>query len=207
MESLDKVINEARDAREVKRALCVKMRLSEMAISQICELLNVSPQYVSKWSGIYEAEGVPGLKVGYAGSESYLSPSARTEIMAWIQAQETISVAVVRDHLEAEYKVVYQSRQSYYDLLAAAGMSYHKSEKRNPKHDEAQVQERRAEIKKKLEQHQEEIAAGEMIVLLEDECHLLWGDCLGYVWGKRGEAIEVWMLNEKERQTYYGAVN
>ena len=68
--------------------------------------------------------------------------------MAWIQAQETISVAVVRDHLEAEYKVVYQSRQSYYDLLAAAGMSYHKSEKRNPKHDEAQVQERRAEIKK-----------------------------------------------------------
>ena len=46
-----------------------------------------------------------------------------------------------------------------------------------------------------------------MIVLLEDECHLLWGDCLGYVWGNRGEAIEVWMLNEKERQTYYGAVN
>ena len=46
-----------------------------------------------------------------------------------------------------------------------------------------------------------------MVVLLEDECHLLWGDCLGYVWGKRGEAIAVMMLNEKERQTYYGAVN
>ena len=46
-----------------------------------------------------------------------------------------------------------------------------------------------------------------MIVLLEDECHLLWGDCLGYVWGKRGEALEVLMTNERERQTYYGAVN
>lgn len=46
-----------------------------------------------------------------------------------------------------------------------------------------------------------------MVVLLEDECHLLWGDCLGYVWGKRGEAIEVEMTNQRARQTYYGAVN
>ena len=46
-----------------------------------------------------------------------------------------------------------------------------------------------------------------MIVLMEDECHLLWGDCLGYAWGKRGETLEVLMRNAKERQTYYGAVN
>ncbi len=46
-----------------------------------------------------------------------------------------------------------------------------------------------------------------MVVLLEDECHLLWGDVCGYVWGKRGEAIEVSMTNERERQSYYGAVN
>lgn len=46
-----------------------------------------------------------------------------------------------------------------------------------------------------------------MIVLLEDECHLLWGDVCGYVWGKRGEAIEIPMTNQRERQTYYGAVN
>ncbi len=29
----------------------------------------------------------------------------------------------------------------------------------------------------------------------------------GYVWGKRGEAIEVPMTNYRQRQTYYGAVN
>lgn len=42
---------------------------------------------------------------------------------------------------------------------------------------------------------------------MEDECHLLWGDTLGYVWGKRNEKISVSVLNERERQTYYGAVN
>jgi hypothetical protein len=46
-----------------------------------------------------------------------------------------------------------------------------------------------------------------MIVLLEDECHLLWGDVCGYVWGPRGHALEVEMTNQRQRQTYYGAVN
>lgn len=47
---------------------------------------------------------------------------------------------------------------------------------------------------------------GEGIILLEDECHLLWGDGCGMVWGKRNAAIVVPMTNERERQTYYGAI-
>jgi transposase len=42
---------------------------------------------------------------------------------------------------------------------------------------------------------------------MEDECHLLWGDTLGYVWGKKNEKIAIPIVNERERQTYYGAVN
>ena len=45
------------------------------------------------------------------------------------------------------------------------------------------------------------------VVLFVDECHLLWGDLLGYVWGPCGERVEVPILNERERQTYYGVVN
>ena len=85
-------------------------------------------------------------------------------------------------------------------------MSWHKTEKRNPKGDEHQVLERREEIKKLLA-HQSEIESGEIIVLLEDEYHLLWGDALGYVWGRRGAAIAVPMTNERTRQTFYGAIN
>jgi putative transposase len=55
--------------------------------------------------------------------------------------------------------------------------------------------------------NRQKILSGEIVVYLQDECHLLWGDVLGYVWGRRGEAIEIPMLNEKERQTFYGAVN
>ena len=40
-----------------------------------------------------------------------------------------------------------------------------------------------------------------------DECHLLWGDATGYVWGTRGERTAVTVENTRARQTYYGTVN
>lgn len=45
------------------------------------------------------------------------------------------------------------------------------------------------------------------MVFFQDECHLLWGDLCGYVWGKTSERIEVPICNQQERQTYYGVVN
>ena len=58
-----------------------------------------------------------------------------------------------------------------------------------------------------LEEHREEIETGKLIVLFVDECHLIWGDICGYVWGKTKSRIEIPIKNEKQRQTYYGAIN
>ena len=57
MESLDEIIHESRDGREVKRALCVKLALQEVPRAQIGALLNVWAQEVSKWRGRYELCG------------------------------------------------------------------------------------------------------------------------------------------------------
>jgi len=46
-----------------------------------------------------------------------------------------------------------------------------------------------------------------LVVFFQDECHLLWGDLCGYIWGETKARIEVPIVNERERQTYYGAVN
>ena len=148
MTSVDEIITESRDAREVKRALSVKMGMTGITPTVISQVLNVSLQYVSKWKVIYEMEGAEGLGLGYQGGQSYLSAPEREAVITWINRHETLSVEALRDHLDTEYEVVYQSKQSYYDLLEAGGMSYHKSEKANPKRDEAQVQARRDEIKK-----------------------------------------------------------
>jgi putative transposase len=148
MKSLDEIINESKDVREVKRALSVKMVENGMTPAVVSALLNVSLQYVSKWKVMYQAEGADGLGVNYQGGTSYLSGVQREAVVSWIKQHETLSLEVLREHLETEYGIVYESKQSYYDLLDAGGMSYHHSEKRNPKRDETQVQARREEIKK-----------------------------------------------------------
>ncbi len=48
---------------------------------------------------------------------------------------------------------------------------------------------------------------GSVIVLYVDECHLIWDDARGYVWGPSSQRIDVPMTNFRERQTYYGAIN
>ena len=44
------------------------------------------------------------------------------------------------------------------------------------------------------------------MVLYIDQCHLLWDDARGYVWGPSTRRIEIPMTNFRERQTYYGAI-
>jgi putative transposase len=148
MHDLEAIINEGKDAREVKRAVSVKMSVQGFSPVQISQVLTVSPQYVSKWKGVYETGGGAALRLGYRGSESYLPEAQRRAILQWIATRATLSVEALRDYIEEQYGVVYRSKQSYYDLLDAGGMSYHRSEKDNPKRDEAQVLARREEIKK-----------------------------------------------------------
>ena len=77
----------------------------------------------------------------------------------------------------------------------------------NPQRDEAQVLQKRAAIQEKLEARKSEILSGEVVVFAEDECHLVWGDTIGFVWGQRNERTEVPIVNAKQRQTYYGIMN
>lgn len=45
------------------------------------------------------------------------------------------------------------------------------------------------------------------MVLYLDECHLVWGDACGYVWGPSDQRIALPIGNQRDRQTYYGAID
>lgn len=49
------------------------------------------------------------------------------------------TIEEVIEHLELEYNVVYRSRQSYYSLMAQAGLSWKKAQPVNPGKDDTQV--------------------------------------------------------------------
>ncbi|NES86528.1 MAG: hypothetical protein F6K10_37100 [Moorea sp. SIO2B7] len=53
----------------------------------------------------------------------------------------------------------------------------------------------------------EDIQTEKVTVFFVDECHLLWRDVCGYIWCRTDCRVEVPLVNERERQTYYGALN
>lgn len=148
METLDDLINDAADSRETKRALTVKMLQTGMSPQNIANLLNVSEQYVSKWKIRYEKDGVLGLRLAYQGKKPYLNAEQRLQLVGWVKTHETITIEALRDYLESQYEVIYDSKQSYYELHSECGMSYHRTTASNPKYDEVKVMEKREEIKK-----------------------------------------------------------
>ena len=195
------------EAREFRKAIAVKMVYQDYPYRAIQELLGVSMGSISEWKNLYDQQGWTGFKSQHKGRRPYLTPEQRKEVFSWLQTKDAWDVQELEYHLAQTYDVIYESKQSYYDLFQAAGISWKKTTAVNPKADPAEVAAKRAEIKALLEHHRAEIEAGKIMVLFVDECHLLWGDVTGYVWGKTDQQIDVSVGNTKAHQTYYGGVN
>ena len=204
---LQEFIDARPDAREVRKALAVKLIYQNYKYEEIQTILDVSLGSITNWKQAYEKDGVLGLRLNYKGRKSYLTPQKREEILAWLQTKEYWELGELEYKLAEEYDVIYESKRSYYDLFEVAGISWKKTTAVNPKADESAVAEKKKEISTLLARHREEIETGLLRVLLLDECHLLWGDLTGYVWGKTDTEIAVRVVNEREKQTYYGAVD
>ena len=130
---------EKRDSREYRRALAVKLALLGYRYEAICEMLDVTLGFVSQAKKAYEAQGTIGLTLKYQGTQPYLSASERQAVIDWLKTEQQWSVQRLQEHIETSYGVVFQSRQSYYQLLADAGISYKQAQRTNPKRDEERI--------------------------------------------------------------------
>jgi len=195
------------DARELKRALAIKMALQGEPYSRITRFLSSNKSFITRWTQKFEAEGLDGIKLGYQGASSYLTPQQRCETLIWLRAQEYCHLDELVTYLDETYGVVYKSKQSYYELLSVAKISWKKSQKTNPSFNPDLVKNHSEEIIDFLTRHQAEIEAGRLVVLFVDQCHLLANDVCGYVWGKTNIRIEMTIKNIKDRQTYIGALD
>jgi putative transposase len=128
-----------RDSREYRRALAVKLALQGYAYEVISDMLDVTPGFVSQSKKAYETHGTAGLALKYKGSQPYLSASQRQAVIDWLKAQQEWSVERLSAHIETTYGVVFQSRQSYYQLLADADITYKQAQRTNPKRDEQRI--------------------------------------------------------------------
>lgn len=133
MEELAKFIQSNPDPRELKRALAVEMVIQEYSYFAIRDVLHVSVGFISKWKQVFDRQGVSGLVLQHQGSVGYLNAKQRQAALNWLQEKNYWNLSELQQHLEEVYEVVFASKQSYYELFADAGISWKKTQKRNPK--------------------------------------------------------------------------
>jgi putative transposase len=112
---------------------------------EIGESLGVSSGFISKWTQRYKESGVPGLQLGYPGSNGYLEPEQRQAVIDWLKRKNYWHLTELQQHIEQEYEVVFNSKQSYYTLFEQAGISWKKTQKCNPKADPDLVEKKTAD--------------------------------------------------------------
>lgn len=151
--NLEDLIRNSPHAAEIKRGIAVKQDLAGKSRKVIADILSVTEAFVSKWRKIYDEFGVNGLQSIHQGGtpRALLNEAQRKEIIAHIRKFEVFGLQELQAHIQTTYHVTFKSMQSYYELLHAAGMSWHKSQKTNPRRDQKKVNARRKELKKNSE--------------------------------------------------------
>lgn len=123
------------EPREIKRALAVKMALQDEPYANITELLSMHKSCISSWKQKFITQGLAGIKLAYQGAKSYLTVTQRAEVITWLKAKNYWDLEELVTQIAERYGVIYQSKQSYYELFSLADISWKKSQKINPKLD------------------------------------------------------------------------
>ncbi len=139
MRSLLEFIENSQDKREVQRAIAVRMLLEGYTHVTIQSILSVSSGFISKCKKAFFTSGVEGLKLRYKGSQGFLNSQQRAGVIKWLKTKDKWNLSELEYEIAFSYGVVFESKQSYYDLFDAARISWKKTQAHNPKYDEELV--------------------------------------------------------------------
>ena len=207
IKELDEWIKSNPDSRELKRAIAVKLTLQGWTYKAISSILNVSNSFISKWKSQFKQRGIQGLKLSYKGAKSYLTLEQKQEVFDWLYQKKYWDLSELECYLIEQFDVVFKSSTSYYDLLKEAKISWQKAQSNNPRKQPEFVKKKNKEISLILENLSSEIKAEKVAVYTIDEVHLVEGDLISHLWGKTKERLKIPIVNQKNRQTYYGALD
>lgn len=135
------------DPRELKRALAVQMVIQNYTYFEIRDVLQVSVGFISKYKQLFKEQGISGLTLKHQGSTGYLDANAHLAVIEWLQQKSYWNLSKLKQHVLDNYNVMFASSQSYYDLFKAAGISWKKTQKCNPKLDAELVEKKTRDYK------------------------------------------------------------
>ena len=86
-------------------------------------MLGVSEFFVGYWKKIFKTQGIEGIKLGYKGSQGYLTERQIDVVVEWLKNKKFWDLDELVTYVEQELGVIYKSKQSYYKLFDRANIS------------------------------------------------------------------------------------
>ena len=147
MKELDAFIESNPDPRELKRAIAVRMTLRGYPHREIIKILQVSSGFISKWKQAFIIKGIEGIKLGYQGSKAYLTSKEKALVLGWLKEKNSWNLNELEYYIAEQFNVTFSAKSSYYDLFHEAGISWKKSQKKNPRKDPEAVALKKKKLK------------------------------------------------------------
>ena len=196
------------------RAHAVLMRDKQVGIPDISDLVFRSERTVTRWLAEFEQRKISSLFSGHVRNENAgkLTRAQKSEVKKVLGQppdkygipKEFWDVPKLKEYVQIEFGVIYESNVSYHFLLKFSGLSFKYPDKLSPRRDEEA-------IKRKMKEIREEITPlldnPGWVVLTSDETRLQQEAEIRRAWLVRGKRTVVRTERGKNHQNYLGFLN
>lgn len=196
------------------KAQAVLMNHRGLPQEEIAELVVKNIRSVQRYLAGFSRKRLASLFSGHTDNEnaSKLTRKQKQEIKTVLSRppeagglpKKFWDVPVLKHYVNAQFGVVYKSRQSYHFLLKFSGLSFKYPDKLSPRRNEALISQRIKAVRKEIKPY---LASPEWVVLAADETRLQLEAEIRRAWLAKGQRTIVKTERSKIHQSYLGFLN
>ena len=196
------------------KAITILARHEQVPLKTLSLILDRSSRTITRWISNYSHRRLSSIFSGMVGNEnaSKLTREQKIEIKKVIGLPPNEygiptkfwDISKLKKYVQAEFGVIYESRQSYHFLLKFSNLSFKYPDVRSPRRDEGAIQARIKAIRKEIEPL---LTDDDWVVLASDETRLQLEAEIRRAWLVKGKRTIVKSERSREHQNYLGFLN
>lgn len=200
----------------VIRSKCYALliRAKGMRVKDIADIVSRDEKTISRWLKEWDEKRMASIFTGHEKNEnaSKLTKVQKEEVKkalseppsAYGIPKEFWDVPALKEYIQTNFEVVYESVQSYHFLLSFSNLSFKYPDTFDRHRDETQITERMVEIHKEIKPFSKD---NQWEVFASDEVRMELEAFTRRAWLKKGERTIVTADRERIAQSYIGFLN
>ena len=198
------------------RQKCYAILIADQQLSSdaIADIVGKTKRSVNRWLKSWNEQRMASIFSGHVsnGNAAKLTREQKQQIKEVLSQPPSLyglpgefwDVPTLKDYLQVQFDVVYESAESYYFLLRFSGLSFKYPDTFDLRRDEQRIAERmqsiRAEIKPLFHRDDWEIFAVDEVKMQQDAV-------IRKAWLKKGQRTVIKVDRDKQSQSYIGFLN